>query len=192
MYVSDKDQWDLHGVWTVVKEHTLTIVTRHHWIFGEKKEEEEKPKKEWKKEEQRKWRRRWGGTEYKKKKKKTIITDINTKFIISRIMYSTPLWVDYWHQQSRSWINLPLPSTLSVTDHLTNNIKTLGHGSVDHCHQHSRLRINWPVTWTLSVTDQLNETLTWLSSLPILMQESFWWWQRSDRYIISLPFPPPP
>ena len=29
-------------------------------------------------------------------------------------------------------------------------------------------------------------TLKWLSSLPILMQESFWWWQRSDKYIISL------
>ena len=29
-------------------------------------------------------------------------------------------------------------------------------------------------------------TLKWLSSLPILMQESFWWWQCSDRYIISL------
>ena len=41
------------------------------------------------------------------------------------------------------------------------------------------------------------ETLKWLSSLPILMQESFWWWQCSDRYIVSLsphlhaPFPPP-
>ena len=33
------------------------------------------------------------------------------------------------------------------------------------------------------------ETLKWLSSLPILMQESFWWWQCSDS-IISL-FPPP-
>ena len=46
---------------------------------------------------------------------------------------------------------------------------------------------------TLSIT---TETLKWLSSLPILMQESFWWWQCSDRYIISLfphlhaPFPP--
>ena len=42
----------------------------------------------------------------------------------------------------------------------------------------------------------LTETLTWLSSLPILMQKSFRWWQCSDRYIISLsphlhtPFPP--
>ena len=42
------------------------------------------------------------------------------------------------------------------------------------------------------------ETLKWLSSLPILMQKSFWsqWWQCSDRYIISFsthlhtPFPP--
>ena len=40
------------------------------------------------------------------------------------------------------------------------------------------------------------ETLKWLSSLPILMQESFWRWQCSDRYILSLsphlhtPFPP--
>ena len=30
------------------------------------------------------------------------------------------------------------------------------------------------------------ETIKWLWSLPILMQESFWWWQCSDRYIISL------
>ena len=29
------------------------------------------------------------------------------------------------------------------------------------------------------------ETFKWLSSLPILMQESFWWWQCSDRYIMS-------
>ena len=42
---------------------------------------------------------------------------------------------------------------------------------------------------TLSLT--INETLKWLSSLPILMQESFWWWQCSNRYIISLsPFSP--
>ena len=33
------------------------------------------------------------------------------------------------------------------------------------------------------------ETLKWLSSLPMLMQETFWWWQCSDRYMISL-FPP--
>ena len=37
---------------------------------------------------------------------------------------------------------------------------------------------------TLSIT--FIETLKWLSSPPILMQESFWWWQCSDRYIISL------
>ena len=34
----------------------------------------------------------------------------------------------------------------------------------------------------------LNETLKWHSSLPILMQDSFWWWQCSVRYIFS---PPP-
>ena len=33
---------------------------------------------------------------------------------------------------------------------------------------------------------KINETLKWLSSLTILMQESFWWWQCSDRYIASL------
>ena len=36
---------------------------------------------------------------------------------------------------------------------------------------------------TLSLT--INEILIWLSSLPIVMQKSFWWWQCSDRYIIS-------
>ena len=30
------------------------------------------------------------------------------------------------------------------------------------------------------------ETLKWLSSLPTLVQKSFWWWHCSDRYIISL------
>ena len=30
------------------------------------------------------------------------------------------------------------------------------------------------------------ETLKWLSLLPILMQESVWWWQCSAKYIISL------
>ena len=34
-----------------------------------------------------------------------------------------------------------------------------------------------------------NETLKWLSSMPILMHESFWWWHCSDKYII---YPPPP
>ena len=38
---------------------------------------------------------------------------------------------------------------------------------------------------TVDTSLRINETLKWLSSLPILMQESFWWWQRSDRYIIS-------
>ena len=33
------------------------------------------------------------------------------------------------------------------------------------------------------------ETLKWLSSLPVLMQESVWWWQCSDRYIILSLFP---
>ena len=37
---------------------------------------------------------------------------------------------------------------------------------------------------TLSITSYWN--IKWLSSLPTLMQESFWWWQCSDRYIISL------
>ena len=42
----------------------------------------------------------------------------------------------------------------------------------------------------------IHETLKWLSSLPTLMQKSFWWGQCSNRYIISLsphlhsPFPP--
>ena len=42
-----------------------------------------------------------------------------------------------------------------------------------------------------------SETLKCLPSLPILMHKSFWWWQCSDRYILSIfphlhtPFPPP-
>ena len=48
---------------------------------------------------------------------------------------------------------------------------------------------------TLSPT--INEILKWLSLLTILRQESFWWWQCSNRHIISLllhlhtPFPTP-
>ena len=38
--------------------------------------------------------------------------------------------------------------------------------------------------WTLSCDcpSLPTETLKWLSSLPILMQESFWWWQCSGKY----------
>ena len=49
---------------------------------------------------------------------------------------------------------------------------------------------------------QLIKTIKWLSSLPILMHETFWWWQCSDRCItslfphlhtpMSLQLPPPP
>ena len=31
-----------------------------------------------------------------------------------------------------------------------------------------------------------NETVKWLSPLPIFMWESFWWWQCSNRYMVSL------
>ena len=44
-----------------------------------------------------------------------------------------------------------------------------------------------PVTLSLTI----NETLKWLSSPPIWMQESFWWWQCSDK-VYNLPLPPPP
>ena len=37
---------------------------------------------------------------------------------------------------------------------------------------------------TLSLT--INETIKRLLLLPVLMQESFWWWQCSDMYMISL------
>ena len=46
---------------------------------------------------------------------------------------------------------------------------------------------------TLSLT--INETLKRLSFVPVLMQKSFWWWQCSNNYIISLfptSIPPPP
>ena len=36
-----------------------------------------------------------------------------------------------------------------------------------------------------------NTTLKWLSLLPLLMQEPFWWWQCSIRYRLY-PLPPPP
>ena len=42
----------------------------------------------------------------------------------------------------------------------------------------------WFVDLDFALT--INETLNWHSSLPILMQETFWWRQCSDRYIISL------
>ena len=43
------------------------------------------------------------------------------------------------------------------------------------------------MTLSLTVNDS---TLKWLSSLPTLMQKSFWWRQCRDRYIISPPPPP--
>ena len=57
----------------------------------------------------------------------------------------------------------------------------------------------WFVNTVLWLCPSLpTETLKWFSSLPIVVQKSFWWWQCSDRYIISLfphlhtPSPPPP
>ena len=48
----------------------------------------------------------------------------------------------------------------------------------------------------VTVSHTITETLKWLSSLPVLMQESFWWWLCIGRYIISLfpnlHTPPPP
>ena len=45
--------------------------------------------------------------------------------------------------------------------------------------------------WTLSLwlcpSQLMKHYLKWLSSLPILMQESFWWWQHSVRYSLPLP-----
>ena len=65
-------------------------------------------------------------------------------------------------------------------------------------HKEKRRRL-WSVDTVLWLCPSLpTETLKWLSSLPILIQESFWWWRCSDRYIISLfphsppPSPPPP
>ena len=40
---------------------------------------------------------------------------------------------------------------------------------------------------TLSLT--INETIKWLSSLPISMRKSFWWWQRSDT-VVTVMFRP--
>ena len=61
-----------------------------------------------------------------------------------------------------------------------------------------RIRFGWPFSSkpvvcghclivTLSLT--INDTLKCLSSLPILMQESFWWWQCSDTIIYLSPHP---
>ena len=53
--------------------------------------------------------------------------------------------------------------------------------------------VDWSSHWLWFVDTVLwfcpslsNETLKWLSPLPVLMQESFWWWRCIDRYIISL------
>ena len=62
--------------------------------------------------------------------------------------------------------------------------KGLGSIPLRFCLLFKKVRIYGLCLVTLSLT--INKTLKWLSSLPILMQGSFWWWQCSDRYIISL------
>ena len=42
-------------------------------------------------------------------------------------------------------------------------------------------------TETLSLT--INKTLKWLSPLPVLMKQPFWWWQCSVRYSLPIPHP---
>ena len=46
--------------------------------------------------------------------------------------------------------------------------------------------------YVLKLLYTVTKTLEWLSSLPVLMQESFWWWQCSDRYIIYVISPSSP
>ena len=45
--------------------------------------------------------------------------------------------------------------------------------------------------WTLSLwlcpSQLMKHYLKWLSSLPILMQESFWWWYHNVKYSLPLP-----
>ena len=61
-----------------------------------------------------------------------------------------------------------------------------------------RLRFVDTVLWFCPSLPTETLKIKWLSSLPILMQKSFWLSQCSDRYITSLsphlhtPFPPPP
>ena len=78
------------------------------------------------------------------------------------------------------------------------------HTSNSHWHAYKAYRLQKIYTrlqkgcglWTLIVALSVTITET-LAHLPILMQESFWWWQCNDGYIISLfphlqtPFPPP-
>ena len=45
----------------------------------------------------------------------------------------------------------------------------------------------WSVDTILWLSVTINETLKWLSPLPILMQESFWWWQCSHTRISIAP-----
>ena len=93
-------------------------------------------------------------------------------------------------------------SMLSAADHnwcdlygwLGVKVKRVSHLICSRPHLVLRL---WFVDTVLLLCPSLpTEILNWLSSLPILMQKSFWWWQCSDRYIISLsphlhtPFPP--
>ena len=66
-----------------------------------------------------------------------------------------------------------------------------------HSHSHTATKRLWFVDTVLWLCPSLpTETLKWFSSLPILMQESFWWWQCGNRYIIPLsphlhtPLPP--
>ena len=45
------------------------------------------------------------------------------------------------------------------------------------------------MTLSRSLSINLNETLRWLSSLPIVMQESFWRLQSSVKYTVRISFP---
>ena len=96
----------------------------------------------------------------KKKKKKSLLDSVNSKTThpVMRRLLHLPALDLFWRDLGS------IPPRLSF---LFERVVFCGHRLV-----------------TLSLT--INETLKYLSSLPSLMQESFWWRQCNDRYIIAL------
>ena len=74
-----------------------------------------------------------------------------------------------------------------MVEHWTQNCEVVGSSPIRSGRRLFFSRVSF-LCWLRFRYQFRNETVEWLSPLPILMQESFWWWQYSSRCSVDFAF----